>query len=272
MGVGCAALAGVPFLSGFFSKDEILHAAMYHNGLVGWLMMITAGLTAYYTFRMFFLCFHGPLRVPKEAGDHPHESPAVMLRPLYLLAFGAVLAGYVGMTIYPSVSESIFGFLKPHGPFHEYLHESTMRMAEHHSGGMWVAYTSILIALGGIGLAYVQYGQAPQEDSNKRVLGPLWTVLNRKYWMDEIFGNVFVKPLRLLSHACFGADRGLVDGTVNVVGYLPRGVGFFMQFFHRGALQGYALTMILGLAVLVILWKYFESPAAEGVATAMGGN
>jgi proton-translocating NADH-quinone oxidoreductase chain L len=124
--IGCLALAGVPLLAGFWSKDEIVHAAMLHNPVVGWIMVATAGLTAYYTFRMFFLCFYGEERWPQEAGEHPHEMPGIMTGPLWVLAIGAIFTGYLGVTIMSSPSESFLGFLNPHGYFHAVLSGSTI--------------------------------------------------------------------------------------------------------------------------------------------------
>ncbi|RMF71585.1 MAG: NADH-quinone oxidoreductase subunit L [Planctomycetota bacterium] len=255
--IGCLTLAGFPLLSGFWSKDEIVHAALNHNTLLGVVMLITAGLTAYYTFRMYFLCFHGPTRVPPEAGEHPHEAPPVMLRPLYVLAAGSIFLGILmGVTIETSADESFLGFLHPRGYFHAYLAGSTIMPGPHHAGGIWVAYLSAVIAIAGIGLAWMRYGQAPVEDPDRRALGPVFELWHNKYWVDELYDRVFVRPLRGLGHICFGIDRFGVDGLVWFVSFIPRMIGGGLRYMHRGALQGYALSMVVGLAVLMLIWRW----------------
>jgi len=260
--VGCLALAGFPLLAGFWSKDEIVHASFEYQPIVGVIMLATAGLTAYYTFRMFFLCFCGPLRLPKEAGDHPHESPPTMIRPLYVLAFGAIFAGYLGVTFTGLSGGSFFGFLKPHGYFHHYLHASSVVSGPVHEGGLWLMYLSGAIAVGGIGLAWLRYGKAPVEDPDAKLLGGLWRLWNAKYWMDEIYDRIFVKPLRGLGHFFFNTDNYGVDGVIWIVCGVPRCMGACLRYMQNGALQGYAVGMAVGLVVLLLIWRYLESGGA----------
>jgi len=261
--VGCLALAGFPLLSGFWSKDAIVHAGFNYHPIAGGLLLLTAFMTAYYTFRMYFLCFHGPTRLPKEAGDHPHESPPVMLRPLYFLAAGAVLVGFLGVGFKASASESFLGVLYPHGIIHQYLHDSSMIVddAAHAGGGALLMYVSALLAIGGIGLAWVRYGAAPATDPDAALLGPVWGLWHAKYYVDEIYDRVFVRPLRALGEVCFAIDRNFVDGLVWFVSFVPRALGFVLMLFQRGALQGYALCMALGVALLFMLWNWMDAAA-----------
>jgi NADH-quinone oxidoreductase subunit L len=260
--IGCLALAGFPLLAGFWSKDEIVHASFEYHPIVGVIMLITAGMTAYYTFRMYFLCFNGPTRLPKEAGDHPHESPPVMIRPLYVLALGAVFAGYLGVEFTPLAGDSFLGFLKPHGYFHHYLESSTIPYHESEGGGLWLMYLSAAIAIGGIALAWVRYGTAPAEDPDKAALGPVWRLWNAKYYMDEIYDRAFVRPLRGLGKVFFGTDNYGIDGLIWFVTAIPRALGGTLRFLQHGALQGYALGMAIGLVVLLILWRWLENGGA----------
>jgi NADH-quinone oxidoreductase subunit L len=257
--IGCLALAGCPLLAGFWSKDEIVHAAFERNGAVGVILLMTAGLTAYYTFRMFFLCFHGKLRLPDEAGTHPHESPPVMIVPLGLLAVGAVFAGYLGVTLSGSPGDSFLGIFRPHGFFHAYLGHSTLGHPEHGHGGLWLMYLSGAVALGGIGLAWVRYGTAPETEPDQRLLGRLWNLWHAKYYVDEIYDRVFVRPLRGLARACTATDNYGVDGLVWLVAAVPRGLSFALHFVQRGALQAYALGMAIGVVVLLAIWNWFEA-------------
>ncbi|MBK9126692.1 MAG: NADH-quinone oxidoreductase subunit L [Phycisphaerales bacterium] len=257
--VGCLALAGFPLLSGFWSKDEILHAAWHRHWLVGALLLACAGLTSYYTFRMFFLCFHGRLRLPAEAGEHPHESGPVMTVPLYVLAAGAVFAGYLGVHLHASASGSFLGFLAPHGYFHSYLADSTLGAAHHAEGGIWLAYVSAAVALAGILLAWRRYGAAPQVDPDERALGPLFRLWNAKYYVDEIYEAIFVRPLRAAGRFFFATDNYGVDGAVWTVSAVPRVAAFALHFFQRGALQAYAACMVIGLVALLWLWSWWAA-------------
>ena len=257
--VGCLALAGCPFLAGFWSKDEIVHAAFVWHPALGIIMLITAGLTAYYTFRMFFLCFNGEKRLPPEAGTHPHESPPVMIAPLVVLAIGAVFAGYVGVGGFGGSLGETFFFLSPgHGYFQSYFEGSTMVLHEHAGGSTWLMYVSAAVALAGIGLAWLRYGGAPQRDPDQALLGGLFNLWNAKYYVDEIYDRAIVRPLRGIGHACFGTDNYGVDGLVWFVSAVPRGLGMTFRLGQRGIMQGYALSMILGVAVLLLLWKCIE--------------
>ncbi len=258
--IGCLALAGVPLLAGFWSKDEIVHAAFERNMLAGVLMLITAGLTAYYTFRMFFLCFHGKLRLPDEAGEHPHESPAVMTMPLWILAIGAVFAGYLGVSFAGAPSERFLMLFSPHGYFHEYLHHSTIGHAHHGAGGLWLMYVSGGVALLGILVAWLRYGSAPEVDPDQKLLGPLFTLWNRKYWVDELYDVAIVRPLRGCGRVFYAMDNYGVDGIIWLVAGVPRAAGYLLHFVQRGALQTYALGMALGLAVLLLLWRWLATP------------
>lgn len=252
--VGCLALAGFPLLSGFWSKDEIVHAAFARSPFVGTVMLLTAFLTAYYTFRMFFLCFHGKLRLPEEAGDHPRESPPVMVIPLAVLALGAVLTGYLGVTLHVG-RESFLGLLAPHGFLQHYLHASTIGTPPALGESPWLMYISAVVALAGIALAWARYGTAPTDEPDRRLLGPIWDAWHAKYKMDELYDVAFVRPLRNLGHFCFGTDSYCVEGLVWLVAAVPRGLSFGLHFLQRGVLQGYALGMVIGIAVLLVIWS-----------------
>jgi NADH-quinone oxidoreductase subunit L len=129
---------------------------------------------------------------------------------------------------------------------------------------MWLMYVSALVGIAGIAIAYVRYGAAPIEDPDARALGATWRLLNAKYWVDEIYDRVFTRPLRRLGNLCWGTDRNGIEGVVWFASVVPRILGFFAQTLQRGALQGYALAMVAGVALLLILWRYLERATVAG--------
>lgn len=265
MFIGCLALAGFPLLSGFWSKDEIVHAAFEKNALLGLIMLATAFMTAYYTFRMFFLAFGGPVRLPKEAGAQPHDSPAVMQNPLRVLAVGAVFAGYFGVSLaVVNPSDNFLTILAPHGFVHEYLASSTMVRTAHHGGGAWLMYLSSAVAIAGITLAWLRYGDAPRRDPDADRFGSLWNLWHAKYYVDELCERCLVQPLRRTADALFSVDRGGVDGAVWVLSAIPRGLGAALRLLQNGSLQGYGLGMAAGLAALMIWWMLASSGIGAG--------
>ncbi len=227
----CAAvaIAGVPFTSGFFSKDEILLAAHHHAPLMFWLGVLTAGMTAFYVFRAIFLAFFGEYR----GEGHPHESPPVMTLPLVGLAAGSLAAGYFNVS----------KFLEP-------LFASPL---EHHNE-LLVAI-SVGAGLAGIALAFVFYVLRPglaQVVAER--LGLLYRLVYNKYFVDEVYQTLVVKPVVGGSRELLwrGVDVGVIDGAVNGVGARARGIGGVLRRFQSGYIRSYATWVLLGaLAALV---------------------
>jgi NADH-quinone oxidoreductase subunit L len=255
--IGCLALAGLVPFAGFWSKDEILAAVsdkaaeqggsglyslLYYSGV------FTAFLTAFYTFRAYFLTFHGEERIPKEAGHHAHESPPAMTGPLAILAVGAALVG-----IYFFFSGD---FLSPHGflmqspTLSPLVHEGAEKPENFH----WtVAITSTVIALAGIGLAWLFYMAQPSlatTTMNFFKSTGLYALSYHKFFIDEIYVALIVRPLEGLAWLCSVIDNYLIDGTVNLFGYLPRWVGYVFRPLQGGLVPFYALVMALGVLAL----------------------
>ncbi len=231
----CASLAisGFPFTSGYFSKDEILVAAYHHAPWMFWLGAITAGMTAFYVFRAFFLAFFGEYRGPHDR--HPHESPAVMWGPLAVLAVGSLAAGFI----------KVPQFLEPLLP-----------VVEEGPGDTWLVYVSVTAGLIGIALAYLFYVARPAlADSLATGLGGLYRLVYNKYFVDEIYDTAIVTPVVEGSRTVLwrGVDAGLIDGAVNGVGKRSRGIGAVLRLFQAGNIRGYAAWVLLG-SVLVILY------------------
>jgi len=260
--IGGLALAGVPLFSGFFSKDEIIHAAFAAHPVLGIMGLITAVLTAFYTFRMIFLAFAGPERVPE--GVHAHESGGWMLLPLVVLAIGAIGAGYVGVT---AGHGGFLGFLQPGGVFQRFLapavepYQSALEMraemsgaAAEHEGGHVLMYVSGALALVGILAAYVLYARRRDWAEAAEQAAPVaHEVLLNKYYVDELNDAVIVEPLRNTGRLCYGIDRYVVDGLVWTVSFVPRLVGMMLRPLQNGAIQSYGVSMTAGLVLIVLI-------------------
>jgi NADH-quinone oxidoreductase subunit L len=243
--VGAFGLAGVPPLAGFFSKDEILGAVFHgHRYLLWALLLVGAFMTAFYTFRLVFLAFFGGPRMPKEVAHHIHESPAVMTLPLVVLAILTVVAGLaVGI---PSSQGTAFAhFLAPVLPLEE---------AEHSAG---VAFSllvlSALVAIAGVALAWMVYGRTPVRAASIGVArNPVHKLLIEKYYVDEIYDALFVRPIYHLSLWLARVfDPGLIDGIVNGVATLVVGWARGLRRVQTGFVMNYALGILLGAVAVV---------------------
>ncbi|MFQ5430142.1 MAG: NADH-quinone oxidoreductase subunit L [Phycisphaerae bacterium] len=252
-----AALAGVPLLSAFWSKDEIIHAAFAHGApLLGWIGLFTALLTAFYTFRMIFLAFHGEQRLPRGV-EHAHESGRWMTVPLVVLAAGAVFAGYAGVTLHGG---GFFLLFEPGGAFHRFLEPvfaaarpAAAEEAAGHAGGHGLMYGSMAIALFGIFNAWFFYLRRPTIPMALALVAGRWyRLLYNKYYVDEIYDIVFVRPLWRLGEICHGIDRYFINAILWIIAAVPRAIGFALRGWQQGAMQGYALGMVIGL--LVVVW------------------
>jgi NADH-quinone oxidoreductase subunit L len=258
--LGCLALAGIVPFAGFWSKDEIL-AAVYARAQGGpaaqafavlfWAALGTATLTAFYTFRAFFLTFYGPERVPHEAGHHAHESPAVMTGPLVVLGFCSVVVGayftwtgdfaeLLGRT--PSLA---------YGPL---AAQAAAAHAEHHTGlsHQQLAAISTLAALSGLGAAaFLFLGNRREVDWLSRLLRPLHELSYHKFYLDELYYALVVWPIASIARLCYWFDRRVIDGLVDGIGRLPAAIGGTLRSLQIGLVQFYALAMVLGLLVLI---------------------
>lgn len=246
---GAAALAGFPLLSGFWSKDEILAVlsevspdapyGKFFYAVFG-IAMLTALLTAFYTFRAYFLTFWGEESVPAEAGHHPHDAPPVMAWPLRILAFCALL---VGLLIGPT---HWFAEYLGHMPGVGHLHPQ-----QHHVNLMVI---SAMVALLGIGLAWLLYVRSPRLPNQiATTTAPLYHASYNKLFFDEIYWAILVAPLRTLAWFSDWVDRRLIDPTVDALAMIPRTLSWVPLQLHRGLVPAYALMMWLGLIACVLL-------------------
>jgi NADH-quinone oxidoreductase subunit L len=264
----CIAIAGVPGFSGFFSKDEILWKAFSAGGpyLIVWVIAaVAAGMTAFYMFRLLFGTFHGECRASEEVKHHIHESPKVMTIPLMILAALSVVGGYVGVPHILGGANRIEEFLEPvfGGAGEHTAHAGGLNIINQafaSTGGkdetsteMMLMILSVVIAFIGIYIAYRLYIKNPEIPKRfvERFSG-LHRVVYNKYFVDEIYGAVFVRGLLGLGTVLKTFfDEIVIDGTINGVAALLRWVGSLLRLLQAGYVQGYAFAMIVG-AIIVI--------------------
>jgi NADH-quinone oxidoreductase subunit L len=255
---GCLALAGIVPFAGFWSKDAILGAVLekadagdaeLYSLLYG-VAVLTAFLTALYSFRAFFLTFYGEERLPREAGRHAHESPPVMTGPLVILALGALGVG----TYFQWTGD----FLSPGGFLAGTSSLTCVRTAE--TGAPTVSHLSValagtLAAVAGVALAawfYVPRRRTAVEAvaSLMRGLG-LYGLSHGKFFIDPIYAVLVVGPLEAFSRLCAWIDRHVIDGLVDALGRLPGALGLVLRPLQSGMIQFYALVMMLGVLALI---------------------
>jgi NADH-quinone oxidoreductase subunit L len=244
MVIGALGLAGVPPLAGFFSKDEILHAAFGHHRLIWGLLLIGAFLTAFYTFRLVFLAFFGAPRMPREVAHHAHEAPLVMTAPLIALAVLTVVAGWaVGV---PSAAGTRFErFLAP-----------VFALREAEGSGfatLMLALLSVVVVGAGLVLAWILYLARPVRPE---VIGhpstPLRALLLNAYYVDALYDRVIVRPLLALSTLLARrVDLGVIDGIVNGIGAATVAWARGIRRLQTGYVVNYALTMLVGAVALI---------------------
>ena len=256
--VATLAISGVPGLSGFFSKDAILAGA--RQGPLGdprlyWLATVTAGLTAFYMFRALFMAFHGASRVEPALEPHVHESGGKMTRPLLVLAFFSVVAGYVSLPKALGGGEWFHHYLQPVFASSEALLSSTAAPAAGHApSGLAVMGTSVLFAGAGFLLAYLGYVKFTGLPSRlTEYFHGTYQLLVNKYYVDEVYDWLIVRPLRRGSEIFLWriVDAAAIDGLlVNGSAQATAGAGNLLRRMQSGNLRSYATWVLLG----AVLW------------------
>ncbi len=246
--IGAITIAGVPFFSGFFSKDAILTQCYAQGKYFLWALGLGGAIiTAFYMFRLIFLTFFGTERFSSEVRHHLHESPPVMTGPLIVLAFFSVIAGYIGLPVVFGHNLNLFErFLEPVIKTHGEAHLSL-------STEWALILVSVAVALAGIALAYLFYQKSPTIPSQLVSRFPrAYRLLFNKYYVDEIYEAAFVQPLIKGSEAIYyGFDLPVVDGAVNGSARLTGFFGRVLSLLQTGQVRDYALIFILGVAIIL---------------------
>ncbi len=245
---GALALAGFPLLSGFWSKDEILAVLAaasktsahgdFYTIILG-VALLTSLMTAFYTFRAYFMTFWGEEKFPEEAGHHPHDAPPAMAGPLAILAAAALVIG--GLT----------------GPTHLYGHylHHTPGLPEGHEFPMDLLMMGIssILAVVGIASAYYLYVASPRIAQNfKRSFAWPWEASQQGLFIDWCGYKFVAAPLRAFATLCELFDRWVIDTLVDCVGFVPGLLGSVIRPVQNGMVQNYGAVMMIGLAVCLI--------------------
>ena len=267
------AIAGVPGLSGFFSKDEILWQAFSssHGHILLWLVAaIAAGMTAFYMFRALFMTFFGESRVDEHVAHHIHESPKIMTVPLMVLAILSIIGGYVGVPHILGGANHIHEFLAPvlgggaePAKAHAGITFLSQAWASGGEGGghaatleLLMMVVSVIIAFIGIGIAYLFYVKNP---ALPKLLAEkqkgLYTLILNKYYIDELYEILFINSLKRLGTGLWrGFDDFIIDGTVNGIAYLVGWLSSVMRRVQTGLVQNYVFSIVIGGVILVVYY------------------
>jgi NADH-quinone oxidoreductase subunit L len=260
--IGCIAIAGIPPFSGFFSKDEILSAAYGKSPVYYVIGVFTALLTAFYMFRLYATTFMGGFRGTHDQEHHLHESPPAMTVPLVVLATLAIVAGFLGVP--PAIAPDAHLLGKYLGPV---LGEGAP--SDVSKGTEWgLMGVSVVLALVGTFWAVARFSKRP-ELAEPTGFGK---VLANKWYVDELYNAVIVRPLDLLAQFLVFFDKNIVDGIVNGVGSLVQYGSRQLRLLQSGQVGGYVLLMVLGIIVLFLveLFTGGTGTAIPALPAAMG--
>lgn len=240
--IGCIAIAGIPPLSGFFSKDAILLSAFGHNKILYAIGVITAALTAFYMFRLLFITFFGGFRGTEEQRHHVHESPAAMTVPLIVLAILSIVGGFVGVPeVFMHGGEKLAAFLEPVVP-------AAAHDIEHSTEYILMGLTTA-VAIVAIVIAWMRYRNYREDQPS--ALGKLF---ENKWYVDELYNNIIVKPLMGLGAVANKYfERSGIDALVNGVGRLVNYGGRQLRWLQSGQVGSYVLLMVVSMLLFFIL-------------------
>ena len=249
--VGCLAIAGIPGLSGFFSKDEILASAFVKSPVIYAIGLGTALLTAFYMFRLYATTFRGSFRGTHEQEHHLHESPAAITIPLVVLAILSIIGGYVGVPEFMARgAHALNEFLSPvFAASHNIAEAHTV---SHSTEWMLTAVSSLLIIITCV-FAWNKFSKSP-DTAEPTGFGK---ILANKWYVDELYDKIIVSPLdRLAVFFKNIFERSVVDGIVNGVGRLVNYSSRQLRLLQSGQVGSYVLLMVMAM-VLFFVYQFF---------------
>jgi NADH-quinone oxidoreductase subunit L len=252
--VGCLAIAGLPPFSGFFSKDEILTAALAKNPIYYVLGVLTSLMTAFYMFRLYFLVFTGNFRGTNEQAHHLHESPKAMTVPLIILALCSITAGWIGIPpVFAENAHHLSSFLSPvlgtpvaeHGAFH-LTHSTELAMM----GGL-----VLLIVI----MIFVAFKMFNKENLTAAPYRGISSFLSNKWYVDEVYDAVIVKPLnRFSSFLDRIVEAKIIDGLVVGVGRAVQFSSRQLRYLQSGQVGSYILIMMISIIIFFIFQLFWK--------------
>ncbi len=261
MFIAALASAGVPGFSGFFSKDAIIEAVHFSqlpgSGFAYFCVLATVFITALYTFRLMFMTFYGEPRMDKHTREHLHESPWVVTIPLVVLAVPTVASGWlIGTLLFGDYFAGVIEIQEQH--------DVVALMKEHYTGIVGMMIHSLMtlpfwLAMAGIFTAWFLYQYKVELPGKiRKIAGPVYTLLDRKYYIDEFYSWLFAGGLRSLSNVLWKyGDIKVIDGLM--VNGSAKAVAWFstvIRRFQSGYIYHYAFSMIVGVFVLMSLWLF----------------
>jgi NADH-quinone oxidoreductase subunit L len=257
--IATLSIAGVPLLSGFWSKDAILYLAWEHDKVLWLIGTGVAALTAFYMARLWFYTFTGTYRGEAEGRAQPHESPWQMTFPLAALAVPSVLSGYWGTPWKDGFKDFLLGGM---------LHAEAFHLGEghHHEGALvaglpgaeWLVMgASTAVALGGLALAWSFYGKGVTAGEPLERLGVVWHFLVRKAYFDDLYAIIRDRVVWAFAGLCSGFDKYVVDGIVNLVAIGNVGAGEGLRQTETGKTQTYLWTLAAGTTIFAVVLVVF---------------
>lgn len=250
------AIAGLPPFSGFFSKDEILAHAFEHNRLLWGVGILGSAMTSFYMFRLLFLTFFGSFRGTQEQAHHLHESPASMTIPLVILAILSAVGGFIGVPEALGGTHQLAEFMSPlFDAARQVNPEAFAATTLSHSEEYMLMGISVAVALVAAVVAYVMYmsrNAVPAPESQART--GLENVVYHKYYIDELYDAVFVKPMRTLSSLLASFGEFFIDLFVEGSGKLVKGLANVGRQTQTGSVGHYVFAMVIGIMV-ILFWN-----------------
>lgn len=258
MWIGNLALAGMPFFAGYYSKDMILEATFAAGHDIGrfayWIGVLAAFMTAFYSWRLLWLAFHGTPRMDHHTFDHAHEAPKIMWMPLLILVAGALLAGVLGYPYF--VGEERFEFWG-----------NSLVTGEHdiishaHHVAEWAAYLPTLVGIAGIALGIFLYSKGKNIPAKiASALQPLYKLSLNKFYFDELYHVVFTKTAWMLGRVFSQTgDKRIIDGLgPDGVAQISHKTSQRLSRLQTGFIFNYAAMMVAGVVVFLgyLLWVF----------------
>jgi NADH-quinone oxidoreductase subunit L len=248
--IGTIAISGIPPFAGFFSKDEILLHVYEHNKIMWALGIVGSMMTSFYMFRLFFLTFFGDFRGTKHQKEHLHESPISMTLPLMILALLSMIGGFMGL---PEVfgTNMLANFMSPLYELSKSVNPSFGTHAVSHSTEYMLMGISTGAAIISIAAAWFTYGNnknVPTEDS--QIQGVTKVVYN-KYYVDELYDSIVVKPLYSLSEVFYNIAETAINMVVEGVGRMVVTIGGQIRLLQNGSVGYYIFAMVIGIIVFI---------------------